>query len=162
MTHASGRPYRPDPGPQLVAGERLGDVVGGPDVEPPHLGRHVCGGGQEHDRDPLGPRVELQRSAGIDPVEHRHVQVEQDHVRPPLRRQPHGRRTVGRLRAGREPVGQALADHRADRRVVVGDQDVSRRRHHRSSSGMGWLASERHTPDIAPRTPTTEEDLSPE
>src|SRR6266508_6563499 len=124
----------PDPGQQLVEGERLSEVVLGPRFQASDLGR---GGGQAgQDEHGLG------RTLGHQPAQHRgavhprHEQVEDDQVVTTLERLVE---TVGTVvgRIDQEALGLQPSHHEPeDPRFVVDDQNPAGKRRSRALVGF--------------------------
>ena len=112
---------RPDPREQLLAAERLGDVVVGAGVERLDLGQLVGLAGQDDDRDLARPAGDADH---LDAVAAGHREVEQHQVGRLLGEPAQGRVAVVRghdLVAGRADQRGHRADHRG---LVVHDEDA--------------------------------------
>jgi hypothetical protein len=121
---AASRPEVVDEPQQPERGERLGEEVIRARRGRPVVGGAVGEAGQHHDRGAGGDGVRAQPAAGLDPVDPRHVVVEQDDLRAILEGGFEGLLTVARL-AQPEPadVVERGGDEPPYERVVVDDQD---------------------------------------
>ena len=114
---------RGDPGQQLLASERLDQVVVGADLQGPNLGTFAALAGHDQDRHVAGgPDL----AGHAEAVRAGHRQVEQDQVGRLLAEPAHRRQPV----VGGDHLVAVLADEGGDRadhgRVVVDDEDAER------------------------------------
>ena len=116
----------PDPGQQLPVVEGLGEEVRGAGVEAADPIRRRPEAGDQDDRDDRCRRAGAQAAGHLEPVEPRHLDIEQQQIGRSGLRRAQGRAPVGRLDHAVPGAFEEHAQQAAVGRVVLGNDDRRR------------------------------------